>query len=432
MRSSLVKTWVAAALVTPLLAACTGGSPAGSSSSSDSDQATGAAAKSIRYLVEQPEDPATLKKLDAHLQTFEKSSGITVELKAMPQDSMRTILQTQLRSGDGPDVFNWGSGPGFAGALAKAGLLHDLTKDYTTYKWPVYDFAKERVTFDGKTYGVPGEMETIGLFYNKDLFAKLGIAAPTNLTELQAAATKIRAAGVTPMAVSDKEGWQGGHLLSMALSSEVGSQGMTDLISGKKSWDSPEVVRALQLWADLEKSGDLPKSPTSVGYDNANALFYSGDAAMVPTGSWLVTELDKNADFKVGYIPFPAPDGPGIFTGGLGSGPFISAGTKKLDASTKLVDFLASSEHAKWTVENLSTIPPQPVATKGLKVSPLFARVLKDVSKLSDGSADFGYNIDVMTSDVFNQAMYDGVQGILSGQSSADDVAKTLQAASKK
>ncbi len=428
MRSSAVKVWAAAAVLAPVLAGCTGGTPTGSSG----EEASGADAKSIRYLVEQPEDPATLKKLDTHLQDFEKSSGIDVKLEAMPQDSMRTVLQTQLRSGEGPDVFNWGSGPGFAGALAKAGLLYDLTDAYAKYKWPIYDFAKQRVTFDGKTYGVPGEMETIGLYYNADLLKKLGVAPPKSLADLEAAATKIRAGGITPLAVSDKEGWQGGHLLSMALSSDIGSQGMTDLLAGKKSWNSPEVVRALQVWEDFNNNGALPKSPTSVNYDSSKALFYSGKAAMVPTGSWLVTELDTNAKFKVGYIPFPGPDGPGIFTGGLGSGPFISAGTTKKDASLELVDYLASPEHAKWTVENMNTIPPQPVDTANIKISPLFKQVLRDASRLSDGSADFGYNIDVMASDVFNQAMYDGVQGILSGQSSAEDVAKNLEAASKK
>ena len=418
----------AVALMCLTLAACTGGAPAGSSG----EEATGAAAKSVRYLVELPEDPATLKMLDKHLEDFEKSSGIKVELDAMPQDSMRTVLQTQLRSGEGPDVFNWGSGPGFAGALANAGLLYDLTDAYEKYGWEVYDFAKERVTFDGKTYGIPGEMETIGLFYNEDLLEKEGIAPPQDVTELRTAADKLRGAGITPIAASDKEGWQGGHLLSMALSSEVGSEGMQQLIDGDKPWDSPEVVRALRLWEDLNKSGNLTKSPTSVSYDSGNAMFFSGKAAMNPTGSWHVTELDTNVDFKVGYMPFPGPDGPGIFTGGLGSGPFISAGTTKEAAALELMDFLASPEHAQWPVENFKTIPPSPVDTEDVKVSPLFSRVLEDATKLSDGTADFGYNIDVLMSDVFNEAMYDGMQGILSGQSSAEEVAKSLQAASKK
>jgi raffinose/stachyose/melibiose transport system substrate-binding protein len=425
-RSAFLKVAAPAALVVSLLAGCTGGAPSGSGSGSGGD------ATSIRYLVELPEEPATLKKIETHIAGFAKQSGLTIDVEAMPQDSMRTVLQTQLRSGEGPDVFNWGSGPGYAGALAEAGLLYDLTDAYEKYDWPVYDFAKERVTFDGKTYGVPGEMETLGLFYNKDLLTKLGVAPPKNLADLKAAAKKIKAAGVVPLAVSDKEGWQGGHLLSMALSSDVGSEGAEALINGETSWDSPEVVRALQVWKDLQDAGALPKSPTSVGYDAANAQFYSGDAAMVPTGSWQINDYETNADFEIGFIPFPGPDGPGIFTGGLGSGPFISAGTEKTEAALELVDFLASPEHGRWTVETLKTIPPAPIDSKDVDVSPLLAQVLDDTSELSKGNAGLGQNIDVLSSDVFNEAMLDGMQGLLSGQSSAEEVAETLQTASEK
>ena len=153
---------------------------------------------------------------------------------------------------------------------------------------------------------------------------------------------------------------------------------------------------------------------------------------MVPTGSWLVGEIDDAAEFEAGYIPFPSPDGPGIFTGGLGSGPFVSAGTEKTEAALKLVDFLASPEHGRWTVETLKTIPPAPIDSKDVDVSPLFAQVLDDTSALSKGTSDLGYNIDVLSSDQFNKALFDGVQGLLSGQSSAEEVAETLQTASKK
>ena len=54
------------------------------------------------------------------------------------------------------------------------------------------------------------------------------------------------------------------------------------------------------------------------------------------TGSWLVQETERNVDFGVTYVPFPSPDGPGIFSGGLGAGLFISATTKKADAATQV------------------------------------------------------------------------------------------------
>jgi raffinose/stachyose/melibiose transport system substrate-binding protein len=413
-----------AAAACAVLAACTGGTPSQQSSS-------GGDAKSIKWLIEAPEDAAALKALKAHVAGFEKQSGITVKTSTLPLENMRTVLQTQLRSGKGPDVFNWGSGPSFGGALAKAGLVADLTSAYKDRGWKTYDFAKERVTVDGKVYGIPGELETIGLFYNKDLFRKLGLQPPKNLSELDAVSKKIRQAGTVPMAVGDKEGWEGGHLLSMALSSSIGPDGMDQLLTGQKSWDSPEVVNALQLWKKYDDAGFLPRSPTSVNYDSSTSTFYSGDAAMIPTGSWLVGEIDDNAKFKAGYIPFPGPDGPGVYTGGLGSGPYMSATTTKKAAALKFLDFLASEEHGKWTVENLHTIPPMPLDTTDLKVSPLFAQVLKDTAKVGDGKG-LGSNIDVLATDQTNQAMYDGVQAVLTGQKTAAEVAATLQAASKK
>jgi raffinose/stachyose/melibiose transport system substrate-binding protein len=277
---------------------------------------------------------------------------------------------------------------------------------------------------------VPGELETIGMFYNKDMFKQLGIDQPQSIDDLRGASEQIKAAGKVPMAAGDKDGWEGGHYLSMALASEIGSSKMADIINGDASWNSPEVVSAFQLWSDFDKDGFLPKSPTSVNYDAATSLFYSGDAPMIPTGSWLVGEIDDNTDFNVGYIPFPGPDGQGIFTGGLGSGPFISASTSKKDAALEFVNFLASPEHGKWTVENLHTIPPIPIDTKGLDVSPLFAQVLKDTATLGK-SGDFGYNIDVMASDAVNEAMYDGVQGVLTGQLTAEDAAQGMADAAK-
>jgi raffinose/stachyose/melibiose transport system substrate-binding protein len=271
-------------------------------------------------------------------------------------------------------------------------------------------------------------METIGIFYNADIFAEQGIDPPKTLADLQAASEKLRDAGITPMAVGDKEGWEGGHLLSMALSSAVGSDGMQKLLAGDASWESPEVVDALSFWKAANENGLLPESPTSVDYDTSLSYYYTGDAAMIPTGSWLVGEIDDNTDFETGYIPFPGPDGEGIFAGGLGSGPFVSATTDAPDAAVELLDFLASEEHGQWTVENFHTIPPMPIDTSGLDVSPLFAQVLEDIAGLAEGG-DFGVNIDVLASDAFNEAMLDGMQAVLTDQATPQEVAANLQAA---
>lgn len=405
-----------AAIIALTLSACTGGAPQG-----DSDP------DSIRYLIGQPEDTADLDLVKEDLKAFEEETGISVKLDVVPSENMRTVLQTQLRSGEGPDVFGYDTGPGFAGALEKAGLLYDLTDAYAENDWPIYDFAQERVTFGGKLVGIPNDIESVGLFYNKTMFEDLGIEQPQTLDDLTAAAETIRDNDVIPFAVSDKEGWQGGHLLSMVLSSELGGDAIEELIAGDTSWDSPEVVDALSVLADYNADEFFTPSATAVTYDNANALFYSGKAAINPTGSWLAQDIERNVDFEVGYMPFPASDSAGIFSGGLGSGLFISKSTTKADAAVQFLNWNVTDEHGKWQVENQQSIPAFPVDTTDIEASPLFTQILADAAKIADGTGDFGYNVDVLMSDTFNEAMWDGVQALLTGQKKPDQVAADLE-----
>lgn len=414
------------------LTACTGTGTTDEESNGDSTAGAGETV-TLRYLVESLEDAEAEELLRSRLDEFESQNpGIVVELNTLPFDTMQTVLQTQLRSGDAPDVFNWGSGPSFGGALAEAGLLYDLTDAYDERGWEVYEFAKDRATTeDGMVYGIPGEMETLGVFYNKDLFDELGLEEPSDLADLEEAAQTVSDEGYIPFAISDQEGWQGGHQLSMALSSAAGSDGVEQLIDGEESWNSPVVVDSIDVWNRWNESGYLTPFPTSVGYDSGNALFFSEEAAMLPMGSWLVDGITANGDFEAGYFPFPAPDGPGVFAAGLGSGPMIGAETEHPEEALMLLDFLATPEHGRWMVENINVIPPFPADTEGVEISPLLDQVLQDVEEFGAGDGEFGINIDVLTDEAFNEAMFDGMQAIYSDQATPEEVAESLQEASQ-
>lgn len=422
MKRSLLVGIAASAAIALTLTGCTGGAPTGSSASGDG--------KSVSYLIGQPDTPEQLAGIKTEIARFEKESGVDVDLQVVPNSSARTLVQTRLRSGKGPDVFGYDTGPGFAGVLAKAGLLYDLTDHVKTTDWGIYDWAKPAVTFGGKFYGIPDQIEQVGLYYNKDMFEEMGLEAPTTMAALETAAKKIKAEGKIPFAAGDKDGWEGGHLLSMALASQVGAEDMGKLIAGDTSWDSDGVKAALGTWAGFQKAGYLPPSPNGIAYDNSNALFYSGKAAMNPTGTWLIQTLKDAVKFDVGFVNFPAPSGEAVATTGLGSGTFMSASSKNTAAALELMDFLASDSHGQWELERY--LIPAFAVDGGKSDDPLFQQVVDDTASYAKSGLGTGANIDVSATDVFNKAMWDGMQGIVGGTKTPDQIAASLQAAAEK
>lgn len=385
----------------------------------------------ITYLVPQPDTPAQLKAIKSDIKTFEKKSGVRVNVKAMPSDTIRTVLQTQLRSGAGPDVFQYDTGPGFGGVLARAGLLYDLTGQYAKSKYTIWPWARQSATYDGKTYGLPDQAEEVGLFYNADLLKEHGLAVPNSLTDFESVAASLKKDGVTPIALNDQEGWQGYILFSMALSSRIGAKAEKGLVAGKGSWDNPDVAAAMRIWKTYVDKGWTPSAPTAVNEPNGDALFYSGKAAFAATGTWLIQTIEQSTHFKVGFMPFPSENGKGVTCADLGSGVFVSKTTKDPQASLKLVDYLASQEHGRWELTQ-SQLPAFPVSTDGISASPLFKKAISDLSAYTSGEGGgVAQDLGVDTTDIFNKAMSDGMQGVLNGSLKPEQAAKNLQQAAK-
>jgi raffinose/stachyose/melibiose transport system substrate-binding protein len=191
------------------------------------------------------------------------------------------------------------------------------------------------------------------------------------------------------------------------------------------------VVEAIELmFRDFVESGYYPKSPNALTYDGANALFYSGEAAMNPTGTWLVSEIVQAVqEFEVGFFPFPSIEGSGISPpAGVGTGWFVVRDAKNPQEAITFIDYLLQDDTARLTIEKLNTIPAHPVDTEGLAVPELFKQVLDDLSEFPQAKA-FGYNIDVLAPQNFNEVMYTGFREVIDGMRSPAEQAGALQRA---
>jgi raffinose/stachyose/melibiose transport system substrate-binding protein len=357
----------------------------------------------------------------------EQHPNIDLQREALQPDEVRKEIQSRLRSKEPPDVFAYDTGPGFGGVLAEAGLLRPLENAYKEHGWDIYDWAKQQATYDGTVYGVPDQVEEIIVFYNKDLVPEV----PHTLEELRQISDQLKGRGKIPLAFGNREQYPASHMFSSATSNVLGREGLDSILYGDGRWDIPQVVEAIELmFRDFVESGYYPKSPNALTYDGANALFYSGEAAMNLTGTWLVSEIVQAVqEFDVGFFRFPSIEGSGISPpAGVGTGWFVAKDAKNPQEAITFVDYLLQDDTARLTIEKLNTIPAHPVNTEGLEVPELFKQVLDDLSEFPQAEA-FGYNIDVLAPQNFNEVMYTGFREVINGLKSPAEQAGALQQA---
>jgi raffinose/stachyose/melibiose transport system substrate-binding protein len=247
-------------------------------------------------------------------------------------------------------------------------------------------------------------------------------------------AEKLKSAGLIPIAFADQNKWPAGHTFSVFAGNIAGRDKLAQAISGEVAWNDPDFVRAIQMpFVDMNKAGYFIPEVNAVTYDDWQALFYAGKAAMSLTGTWQVGNYSKQENMQdpVGFFLYPPIEGKPIAPpSGLGNGYFVSSKTKHPEAALQFLDFLFSKETAKFWIEELSRIPSVQVNPADYKVSDLMRFTLDTLQK---GSETMGYNIDVLTPDNFNTMMSDGFQEVLAGsktaQQQADDLQKAMETA---
>ena len=352
--------------------------------------------KDVRFFTG-TEETATQERAVTEIQVNrfeEQHPQYTLEREAILSDEIRKVIQSKLRSDEPPDVFTYDTGPGFGGVLAEAGLLLPLEDAYQKRDWGIYEWAKQRATYNGTVYGVPDQVEEIIVYYNKDLVPEV----PKTVGELRQIANELKGQGIIPFAFGNQEQWPAGHLFSIGVSNVLGREGLDNILYANGRWDIPEVEEAINLlFRVFVESGYYPEGLSSLSSDGANALFYTGEAAMNPTGTWLVPEIVQTVqDFEVGFFPFPSIEGSGISPpAGLGSGLFIARRASTPQGAIDFIDYLLEESTARLAIETLNVIPAQPVNPQGLEVPELFKEVLEDLSA-SPEARYFGYNIDVL------------------------------------
>ncbi len=276
----------------------------------------------------------------------QKYPNVKVSISLATFEQYFTKLKTQGSSDNLPDVF-WMNGPNFQLFAANKQLasLDSLTeaKQIDPANYP--KALNELYSLDGKQYGVPKDFDTIALWYNKKLFADAGVAAPTDSwtwDDYKAAAGKLKAAlgpkGI--FASADELGNQGNYYPAIL------SNGGYIIKDGKSGYADPKTTEALQFWSDMVKEGYTPSAAQRADIRGRDR-FFSGKAAMMWNGNWLVSAALKSpVKNDLAILPLPKAPSGDRKTVIHGIGNVMSAKSKNPQAAAAFLAFLAGKDAA--------------------------------------------------------------------------------------
>lgn len=290
-----------------------------------------------------------------------KYPKITVKLQVEADNNYNTVLPRLLASDATPDIVQ----PSDLLGGVKDGLLTNLDPYAAAYGWatkvPASALAPGRVTDgvigSGPLYQAGGSAgPLVGIFYNKDLAAKVGMTAPPrSIAELEAVMDKAKTAGITPIVASNQDGLIG-HLYSLLLGDHMGAQALSDIVYHKPgaTLNTPEAVKATEVLQKWIKAGYFAANVNALNQDASYGQFAGGKGLFFFQGSWIVQTLDKSFAGKYGVIPMPPATEGGKYAG-MTSNTLafsIAARSKNKDAAALFLDFLTTGEAAQVAVKN--------------------------------------------------------------------------------
>ncbi|OIH97987.1 extracellular solute-binding protein [Curtobacterium sp. MCBA15_001] len=322
------------------------------------------------------------QQLDAQMKTvkaeYEKANPgkkvTLVPIQAQENDYYTKLALMNKAAATAPDVMY--EDTFLVKADAQAGYL--LPLDKYTAKWKdwdqFYDNAKQAGQgVDGKTYGIPMGTDTRALWYNKDIFKKVGLPVPwqpKTWDDVLAAAKTIKEKdpGVIPFniysgkAQGEASTMQGFEMLL------YGADGSGNTLYKDKKWvtGSKQFEDSLQFVKDVYQGGLGPTPQqaldTNVGTTIAQTWLPKGQLAIDldgswQSGTWLKSGTAPWSDWSnvMGQAPMPTENGQSPGYNSMSGGWTLAVGknSKNPQAAFDFIStFLNKDGSMKYDIEN--------------------------------------------------------------------------------
>jgi len=317
--------------------------------------------------------------LDKAVARFEQAHpGVKVKVETFDNDSFKQKLNVEMASGSPPDVFfTWGGGA--LQAHVRAGRVLDLT-DAMNAGWAdrfvpaALDFGR----FNSRLYAAPLDLACVPVWYNAALFEKHNAAPPKTWDEFMALCARFRAAGVTPLALGNRQRWPGAFYF-VYLAARLGGTDLFINAASRKpgaSFEDAAFIAAGERLVAMTRANCFGPGVNGVEDDDARTRFLNGEAAMYLMGTWVVARAQKERpEFlpNLRLFPFPAVAGgkgdPSTVVGGVNCAFAVSKTCKQPGLAVELLKALTAPEVAEaWA--GIGRIPAVQAGAQALERLP--------------------------------------------------------------
>lgn len=221
---------------------------------------------------------------------------------------MRRQLQTAFIGNKPPAAYQTSMASELK-TFVDGGRLHALTDVWAKIDGDkIFPEGIQRVAkINGVPYGLPFDLAEINnIFYNKAIFAKLGLTPPTDWDGFVKTCDALRTAGIEPLGDAGGPFWSLYNFYAPLIST-VGTDGYYKIARGELAFDSPEFRKALELYRDTEVKC-YAKNWSGKSWTQTADDLINGKVGMYGMGVWVAGYM-KQAGFKpdTGYDTFPAP-----------------------------------------------------------------------------------------------------------------------------
>ncbi|GEB46736.1 raffinose/stachyose/melibiose transport system substrate-binding protein [Microbacterium sp. AG157] len=380
---------------------------------------------------------ATSNNLESPYETLAKeymaaNPGVTITSNPTPNDKYGETIRTQLQAGNASDVIITAPGAGDSRGLiplAQAGFFEPLGDTATSLVPTGSDTLFE---LDGKTYGQPLDFTIGAVVASMGTAGMNGITSwPTTMNDFYAECGKLAGDGKSMIAIAGAAAPNAGLTAQGIAATRVYASDPnfnTERAEGKTTFaQSKGWADTLQTIIDLKDKGCFQAGAEGGGFDAITNGLAQGTSvgSFIPSGSAveIAAAAPAEADFKVQPFP-PATGGKPFVLASSNYAASINAKSQKKDAAKKFLEWLATPDAQEKFYEASGLLPISEYKNLDLSKT-IYSEVVDDIS---NGS------YTTLPSNVWpNPAVYDalstGVQGLLTGQSSIDQVLKNMDAA---